>query len=565
MTSDGFYVVISPGTYQRIPATLTKWVRQPQTPTFTPDEISFKVSKSVPIRPLEEIIYVQDGTHVFHGNVSKRDDNKSMWSITCKSSQWLLNYRYIPYLIYHKGKTSNCNLNVILSSDAPTISPGMLWLVNSLIPQGGFTRYSTLYDKLYSSSTGLRKRIEQCSVYACTTFPNPDTTVDANDGIKLLSLRESGTLAANQYRIEGTEDTSLLVRFGTFAYGPNAYLVMAANAFDTRIRLKSCSLGAKIPNIDFSLEGIASTQLADFVNKLGLEAAFRPNNRGYVDLIMAAEIAKGSSAEPIKVFTDGENCKITISDTKTPPCQAVIGLNTDDNPQPKTAYNWALTNDRPQLFEIYENNSMTLEQVAAASAARLEQDDNSLTVKTNEVLPHIWPGDYVGLWKEELGSKIYRVTKITITPAGTELVAGRRLFSISETFGEYFRKTRQTTAKDPTTKKTIAETEITDGSGSFTIASANLAKDGFVVKYSESFSLPDEASDILGAFCDLKINDVVVPPGRLRADTGSIEIDITDACKAGKNTILRKLYGANGWTSNGGQISQYLFLAFIDA
>lgn len=512
------------------------------------------------IKPLAEIIYVVDQEHVFHGFATARDDSGGSWSVTCKSVQWLLDWRYIPYFIWH-----SVNLNAILASDVPSTTMGMLFLVNSLIPQGDWVRYSTYGD--YLEGNAIYSLFNGKTFFVSTTFPNAGT-IDDCDGVQQLTEYTGSNLSLigeNQYKlITASEPFWLYVKFGDASYAANAYLVCATNAFDTRIRLKSCSLGTKVPTIDFSLEGRASTMLEDFIFKLGLETVFRPNKDGYVDMILAASIGR-TAAETHKVYRDGENCSIKIADAKNPAANAIIGLNADENPQPQTAFNWDLRTDRVQLWKTYENNSVTLPQIKELAQAYLEDDENSYEIATPDVDSHLRVGDSVTMWRKDFGEKEIRISRIIITPGLMKLTVGRTLFSPSQTFGEYLRKTRQTQAVDTTTSQPVANAVITSGTGTFTVTSGNLATSGFQVLYKESFTVPDGEDDAsIGVFCDVLVNGVIVPPGRLKIESGSLEIDITASCIAGSNSITRNLYNADGWESSEAKVEQWQALAFID-
>lgn len=546
----------APGTYKKLDARLVRWTQKSQTPSFQPDELALAIALGTAIKPLAEIIYVVDQEHVFHGFATARDDSGGSWAITCKSVQWLLDWRYIPYFIWH-----DVNLNAILASDAPSTTMGMLFLVNSLIPQGDFSRWSTYADRIYSSK--MYALLNGHALYASSSFPNAGT-IDGCDGVQALTLGSwPNALTANQYYLSAVYD-DLYVRFGDFSYAANAYLVCASNAFDTRIRLKSCSLGTKVPTIDFSLEGRASTMLEDFIFKLGLETAFRPNRDGYVDMILAASIGR-TAADTHKRYVDGENCSIKIADAKNPAANAIIGLNADENPQPQTAFNWDLRTDRVQLWKTYENNSVTLPQIKQLAEAYLEDNENSYEIATPDVDSHLRVGDSVTMWRKDFGEKEIRISRIIITPGLMKLTVGRTLFSPSQTFGEYLRKTRQTQAVDTTTSQPVANAVITSGTGTFTVTSENLATSGFQVLYKESFTVPDEEDDAsIGVFCDVMVNGVIVPPGRLKIESGSLEIDITAACIAGSNSITRNLYNADGWESSEAKVEQWQALAFID-
>ena len=94
--------------------------------------------------------------------------------------------------------------------------------------------------------------------------------------------------------------------------------------------------------------------------------------------------------------------------------QAVIGLNTDENPQPQTETNWSFRD--PQLFKIYENNGLTLANMRVIVASVLDDNEDAYEIQTNQIDYHLRIGDWIQIWKKTVGWKSLRVTKITITP-----------------------------------------------------------------------------------------------------------------------------------------------------
>lgn len=552
MLDDGFYFMDGVGNYTKFPAILTKLIKNPQNPSFTPDELGFTTDRGIPIKPLEEIIFVADGVHVFHGIATKRDNSDVNWKITCKSSQWLLDYRYIPEFIYH-----DVNLNAVLGNTLSSSTVGALFWINSLIPNGKWTAYSATVAEL--DGAGTDSIIGSADLWACTSYPNAGT-IDGCDGVNQLTDAGAIPTAANQYY--RTAD-KLYVRLGDGSYMPNAFYVAAVNAFDTHIRRGSISLGLKKSNIDFSLVGQAARSLEDFFVKLGLEVQFQPNNDGYVYLNLDDEISRGSAASPIRSYVDTSDCWIAISDTKEPIMQAVIGLTTDENPQPQTAVNWSFRD--PQLFKIYENSGLTLANMRIVVASVLDDNEDAYEIQTSQVDYHLRIGDWIQIWKKTVGWKSLRVTKITITPGKMVINVGKRLFSPSQAFGQYLRKTISTS------KQALRETEITGGSDTFTVYATDVAAGGLVIMYEESFTVPtDDTSVSAGVFCDVAVNGKVAPPGRIKiSDSAAISIDITDACNKSStsdttNTILRSLYLATGWETTNGLVKQYAAQAFMD-
>ena len=548
MPDPEFYLVNSPGNYTKFPAALVKFTRNAQNPSITPDELQFTSDLGTAIAPLAEIILVHEGTHIFHGFATKRDDSNGYWKVTCKSVQWALGWRYIPEFIYH-----DVDLNTVLGSDAPSTTVGALFWINSLIPNGKWATYSSTVAMLANANTLLG-----ATFYATTSYPNAGS-IDGCDGVQLLAASAGIPASANQYYQDGN---ALYVHFGDGSYLPNAFYVAAANRFDTRIRLGTVDIGTKKSNIDFSLDGQASRSLEDFFVKLGLEVQFRPRQDGYVYLDLATEIGRGSESAPVARYVDMENAFVLLGDAKEPAVQAVIGLNSDENPQPRTAM--SLSRRDPQLFKIYDNTNLSLVDMQTMVDSLLDEADMPYTIST-DIDYYLLPGDWIQIENAEIGLKVVRVRKVEIGSGKMVISAGKRLFSPAQACGSYLEKTISSGAQP------VRSTEITDGSGTFTVYAADYAKGGLVVTYKESFSVPsDDTAVATGVFCDVAINGAVVPPGRMKiTDAASVSVDITEACEKSAssdktNTILRKLYQATGWEATNGVVEQYLAQAFLD-
>lgn len=550
MPDPEFYLVNSPGNYTKFPANLVKFTRNAQNPSITPDELQFTTDLGTAIPPLAEIIWVHEGSHLFHGFAAKRDDSSGYWKVTCKSVQWALDWRYIPEFIYH-----NVDLNTVLGSGAPSTTIGALFWINSLVLNGKWAAYSATVAMLANADA-----LQGATFYASTSYPNTDSAIDGCDGVQLLAASSGIPSAANQYY---QDSNALYVRFGDGSYLPNAFYVAAANRFDTRIRLGTIDIGTKKSNIDFSLAGQASRSLEDFFVKLGKEVQFRPRQDGYVYLDLATQICRGSESDPVASYTDLENAFVLMGDAKEPAVQAIIGLNSDENPQPRTAL--ALSSRNPQLFKVYSNTGLTLADMQVVVDSLLDEADMPYTISTSDIDYYLLTGDLIQISSKEIGTKIVRVRKVEIYPGKMVISAGKRLFSPAQAFGSYLKKTISSAAQP------IRSTAITDGSGTFTIYAADYAKGGLVVLYKESFSVPaDDTSVATGVFCDVALNGSVVPPGRMKiTDAAAVEVDITAACEKSAsvdktNTILRKIYLATGWEATEGVVEQYLSQAFLD-
>jgi len=560
MLEDGFYFQRTYGTFTRFDAKLSKFIKNSQTPAFSPDELIFVADRGVPVAPISRIVYVHDGIIVFSGFVTKRDSSSANWRCTCKSAQWALSYRYLPELIYH-----NVALNTVFSSSVPTTGAsgtiGALFALNSMVPNGKWTAHSSTVAKLANGGTKSVLGLAS-AYYASTSFPNAGT-IDGGDGVVLLTLA-GGIPSSNSNYYMDYDD--YYVKFGDGSYRPNAFYVFAANAFDTGLRLGSIDIGTKKSNIDFSLAGVANASLEDFFLKAGREVQFRPANDGYTYMHVAADLSRDTG----KQYIEAKNAKVDYDDPKEPAYQAVIGINDSSNPQPRVATNWSPRN--PQIFKIYEDTTLSLTDLQTIVTSMLDDEEYAYKVVTTEFDWQLRPGDYIDIYNKKFGWKHVRITGIEYD---TKMVikCGKRLFNPSQAFGIYFKKTilKSITPRGGSKEAHTSGTTITAGSGSFVAYAADILAGGWTCYYEESFSPPnDDESVNTGVFCDVEINGVVAPPGRIRiSDSPSISIDITAACNTSTvsditNTVKRNVYLAEGWDTSDGMVKQYRAMAFID-
>jgi hypothetical protein len=559
MLDDGFYLLID-GEWKRFDAMMTRLTKYPQNP-ITPDDLTFVCDAGTPIAPIGEMIFVDDGIHIYHGVVVSKTESGNNLTVRCKSMQWLLDYRYVPEFIYHAA-----TINTILGSGVPTTSTptsdtiGAMFWINSLIANGKWIAHNATVVKLMGG--GSKSIIGNASLYASSSYPNAGTT-DGCDGVKSLSSVTAIPTAANTF-YRTVDD--LYVRFGDGSYHPNAFLVAAANAFDTKIRRGTISIGAYTATSDFSLAGQASASLDSLFEDCGLEVQFLPSVDGYVYLNLAETIGRGSETNPVKTYTDDKNCIILLKSTNDPNYQAAIGYDSsNDNSVMRVVTEWDWSARGAQLFKVYDTSGADKDDVETQLESIMANNDDSFEVRTNEVDYFLRIGDYVRLIGHALGDFVLRIQQIDIQNGLMTLTCGKKIFTAAKTFGQFLKRT------EISTKQPLQTTILTDGAGTFTVLTANLV--GLRVFYEESISITEDDTEAdTGTFVDIQIDGKVVPPGRIKLSSGgAISLDITDYCLTGgtavtggySHTVLRNLYLGTGWESTESFIKQYKARAFI--
>lgn len=544
MRLTGFYFYDGT-TYRKLRAILVSLVQHTQTP-INADDMVIRIDADTPSPPFGEIVYVVDGTHIFHGLITKIGDYGNYKTLTCRSMQFLLDYRVVPYNVYH-----DVDLDTILASDIPSTVMGMWFLINSYIPNGKWTYYNATVRKLVDG--GLKSCFSNYPLYASTSYPNAGTVDDCDGVVQLTDAGAVPTADDTYYRT--TDD--LYIRFGDGSYRENAAIVAALDWCDTRIRFGSIDIGTYKSAADFTLDGQASTIIDDFLKKLGRECEFLPKANGTIEHIIAAEVpGRSSEKSPLRNYVHGKNATIEFSNQTIPDVQAAISYGSDISEAPQVVTDWSWRGI--QLLKPYSSQGAAKEVVLAELQGIIDNNELSCTVKTNAIDWYIRPGDWVSVYRGDKGYFALRVKEKSIKPGLMTLTLGKKISTASEIFGSYLR------AEVDDDEQPRSETILLSGN-TFSVSEENYNLGGLKVYYEESLSKTED-TDIDPAAClVLEINDVVVPPGRILLSKASdLKIDITDYCTMpGTNTAVGTLYNGTGWERGSIYIRQYLAVQFF--
>jgi hypothetical protein len=543
MNQDGFYF-FDGTTYRKFPGVLESWKQHTQTP-ITPDDLVVRVSDEVPAPAFSDVVYVVDHVHVFHGLITKIDDLGNAQRITCKSKQYLLDWRPIPYTVYY-----DVDLNTILSSSAPSTVMGLMLLVNGYIYNGKWTYYNAAVRKLVDG--GLKSCLRDKALYASTSFPNAGTIDDLDGVVQLTNAGAIPTADDTYYR---TAD-DLYVLVGDGSYRENATVIVAKDWCDTRIVFGSCDIGAYKSATAFALSGQASSILDDLAQKLGRECEFLPRNDGTLGYILAEEVpGRSSESAPLKTYIHGKNAIILKSGQGNPTAQAAVSYGSEITEASQAVTDWA---SGIQLIQCYQNRGYLPDEVLTMLGRLIDDGQTAYTVTTNDVDPHLRPGDWIRLSKDDYAFSM-RVKEKTITPGKMDLQCGKRVSSASTIFGAYLRG-------EITDNKQARSVTTLTSTNSFEVTSENYALGGLRVFYEEAFSKDSDVDIDPRAFIILEVNGIVVPPGRiLLSRVDSVKIDITDYCTMpGTSTINRTMHNSTGWSAGEERyVKQYLATQFF--
>ncbi len=544
--------------YQPFKAKIVTYKQYAQNP-IKADELVYTCSIHEPAPALQQVIFVDQGEHVFNGLITKAEDNKNFWKITCRSMAYTLDFRRIPEVVYGAGLA----LNDILSSDLPSLSPpkiGVLFLISSTISEGLWTAYNAYAHKLPKG--GLKSQIQDSDLYVFTSMPFI-TDFDAYDGI--IHLSEVGNIPPGPNQSSRDEDY-LYIRVGDDSYWPNAFHVAAPYKFDCQIRFGGIDIGEYTNTIPFSLGGLASKNFDDFFINIGRELQFKNGLDGCVYMFLAAECSRGSPSSPVRYINDGEDdFRILRINQKDPNVQAAIGIDSNDAAQPEYSItDYDKTSDI-QLFKVFDRKGAEKDETLFQLQQIIDNNDDSFSATSRNVDWHLKVGDWLVLHRDDYGTFQVRIREIDYDNGIQSLICGKRLFTVSNKFGEYLRKSI------PSRATPIQTTALAGGAGSFVIKASDVQAGGLVIYFEDSFDTSNE-SDIsvqVGSYCDLLINSKIVPPGRIKLiDQTSVKIDITDYCNMSSsvdttNTVTRNFYQASGWSSQGAKITQWRALKFL--
>ncbi len=551
VNDSGFYFYDGT-TYRKFKARLLDLKKHFQVP-IQANEMTISIDQGTPAPRFAEVIFVVKGTHIFHGIITKVDDQGNYQKLYLKSMEYLLDYRVIPQMIYHA-----VSLNSVFASGVPSTVPGIFTLINGGIPGGAFDYHSATVAKL--TDGGLKSCFGSLPLYGCTSYPNAGS-VDGCDGVVQLSDAGAIPTAADTYY--RTSD-DLYVRLGDGSYRENAYVIMALNWCDTRIRLGTIDIGTYVAATDFSLTGQASTKINDFVSNLGREPEFLPWHDGTLRFNLAAEVpGRSNETSPIHTYIDGQgDARVYLTNQDVPDVQAAVSYSTDPSEPSQAISSWDWRG--VQLIRGYENSGYTQEEVLTSLQAIIDNNERSVQIVTPRVDYFLRPGDWIKIYHDSIGWLPLRIKEWAYSNGMMTLTCGKKIYSASAAFGKYLRRSI------PDTESPLTVSALTDGAGGFTISAAHYAAGGLVVYYDESFKEDTDGTSIdTTSFITLEINGLVVPPGRIKlTGGGEVHIDITDHCLKSEisdqyNTVTRTLYHGTGWTGSDSYVRQYRGIQFV--
>lgn len=315
---------------------------------------------------------------------------------------------YAQLIEYPAGYT----VNEILSSDPPTQGkkPGLLWLLNSAVPQGAFEHYS---GEIYVlRGAGTNSRCGTADVYQEST--------------KLVLGSGRDTLQRGQY---WRDQNDLYVRC-TDGRDPKYWLMSIAYYRDTRIRLGVIQNGSTTFSVPYRVKKAPYRDAIEpLLNAMGLEmylehrAPAGENSLGLSYLHASETVGRGSPSEPIAYYgqesLSGGAILVTERTTGQEEYAAVIGEGPGRGYTQVTA---ARANFcyRGQWRETIYSTSL-LGELLERSLERIWRDQSDSRCWEVEDLDDLSrrPGDYVEIRPPRSGTLVKRIKKIVHRSNGT--------------------------------------------------------------------------------------------------------------------------------------------------
>jgi len=557
------------------------------------DDLYFVLPAGQTIPERSEIVLVKDGVQVFHGPVWTRDENPSSREllVKAKGQQAVLDYRYLPYFFYraknvdfdeiytiedmfsdaspeytffqHVGARANVtnaggssvpeNVPSITYTQVHECKLGLFFLLHSLIPQGNGLSTGKI--------PGIAAFIDptRYGLFSTNHEPTMGWPNDFSGGVHRLRAAASASCGDEEYYVSGED---LYVKGW-----PDAKLLLADHWCESGLIPGTFELAGKYLNVPYVFKDTFAKGFDDFFTRLGQELEFAPGDDGYLHMNSASELGRGSESDPIMQFIDGVNCSITKKIPSEPAATAIMGIESCNTCQ--VSADWKKS--RMPILSILPDATRTGRDLRAYLDYKRDLDLTVFEIKSNEEHWLLRPYDWIEVTAKNDAPYAVRIRQIERIPKALPLrvQAGRSMPNISEKWGEW-RNAAGSTDNDHQIQSKEFSFEAPTGSQTFTVAASDLASDDWscLLKLDWSLWVASGYDAVLPAglnlFLVLKLNNRVIPPGRIKAygNSGNIEINITDCCSSGTNTLAVKLWNgitpdANYGHKVSGEIVQY--------
>lgn len=560
-------------TYTRINA---KLISKTEKQAFEADEI--KVALDRPISERVPIAYFQDGIR-FLGFVWSCEWAGGQYVATAKSFLELLNFRQLPEISYTPAVDkldAVLTFGQVLSADPPTkplhshigatqtsydgtsswlpstIDPivlshespcGIMFLLKSMIPTGN--------GQTTGSIPGLGHLATGRAVFGLDQIVGqPQTEYNYYEGETVDTMSGTGGIHADAYNIykpgvwgslaysaaypiagtrrlkKHTATTCDEEQYYSSAGGnlyvqamPGSQLILIDGAMDCYVDLDSNDLEDCHLNEAVTIGGgNAKNKLSELFKTAGLEVRATPKLDGRIHLTAKLPETTGTSR---KSFVDGQNCEIEVSEPIDPKADIALAYSTIC--QAASSF----TARRCQLIKVLQSNKSDVGQYLADL---VDDDLRTYSIKSLDMADAAL---HVLDWIDADG-KLLRIREIEELPAEVKIKAGRRAYSLSESFGEWRGDNRED--ESLLLKSTSFSGHSWPLTKNFTVTAANYKRGDWACRLKLDYDLymasGEDIEATQSAKATISINGRVIPPGKIRlpGKSGSITFDITGAC-----------------------------------
>lgn len=358
------------------------------------------------------------GTIRFRGYIDIPEENEDQTiRIVAYEQQRLLEYRFTQYYTYDAGTS----ILSMLSDQEPTSCVGLLYMANSLIPQGAFVPYSgnTYYIKDYLGRGG-----GTASKFGTITKMYANAT--------LLTKGTSPILSSGQW-YQDSDD--LYVRMPDDR-DPAYWLVSIPNWKDTKLRLSpQVSLTSTLP-VPYRIgKTDISQELDRMILAFGKEFQWIHETDGYTYLYVATTIGRGSPSKGIINFRENDTIyTYAVEQTGDPRIDCLVGAGSGSGVTQETYSVLNLYAKGNWKEDLYTDSHQFKEELQNSMPIVFpdKMEPISISITTDED-PAVNPGDYGNILLEKSLPITKRIKKISYTSDSEMKVwLGQRVLDLTD-------------------------------------------------------------------------------------------------------------------------------------
>ena len=339
--------------------------------------------------------------------------------------QRLLEYRFTQYYTYPAGTT----ITNMLSHAEPvyTGTIGLLYMANSLIPQGAFIPFGAgpiYYIKDYLGRGGgtLSKFGTVTKMYANTTALTHITNLNNN----------WATMTPGTFYQDGND---LWVRMPDDR-DPQYWLVSIPNWKDTKLHLSSSvSLTSVLPTPYRLGKTQVATEVDRLVKSFGKEWQWYHDTNGYSYLIVASTVGRGTPISGVVNYRENDTIYTYAEDqTGDPRIDGLIGAGAGQGITQNVYSLLNLYGEGTWKEDIYEDSHQFADQLKNSMAVILPDklEPLSITITADED-PAVNVGDYANILKANSNPITKRIKQIEYSNDGEmRIMLGQRLLDFSD-------------------------------------------------------------------------------------------------------------------------------------